>query len=58
MGTLQNAFGSPQAAALWSQKRRHVDTEHPTALKVKHCDPGSQSLLLTHASPALPVPAG
>jgi hypothetical protein len=58
MGTLQNAFVSPQAAPLWSQKRRHVITEHPTALNVKHCDPAPQSLLLAHVSPALPVPAG
>jgi hypothetical protein len=57
MGTLQNAFVSPQAASLWSQKRRHVITEHPTALNVKHCEPGLQSLLLVHASPGLPAPA-
>ena len=57
MGTLQKASVSPQAASLWSQKRRHVMTEQPTAVKVKHCDPGPQSLFEAHVSPGLPAPA-
>jgi len=57
MGTLQKAFGSPQAALLGLQKRRHVMTEHPRALNAKHCDPVSQSLLLAQTSPGFPAPA-
>jgi hypothetical protein len=56
MGTLQYVPVSPQAASLWSQKRRQVITEQPTAEKVKHCEPGAQSLLLAQVSPGDPPP--
>jgi hypothetical protein len=56
MGTLQKAFCSSHIASLL-QKRKQVMTEQPVAVKVKHCDPGTQSLLLAHAAPGAPGPA-
>lgn len=55
MGTLQKASTWPQDASSL-QKRRQVVTLHPAAVKVRHWDPGAQSLLLAQGSPGWPAP--
>ncbi len=56
IGTLQTAPCSPHMASS-EQKRRQVMTSQPAALRVKHCEPGAQSLLLVHVPPGATVPA-